>query len=540
MKNFIVTILASVLFFNLSAQNPVATGPSKQAPVQRPKLVVGIVVDQMRWDYLYRYYNRYAADGGFKRLMGKGFSCENTFIPYTPAVTACGHTAIYTGSVPAIHGITGNDWWDYDLNKYLYCTDDDSVKTVGSNTELGKMSPHNLLVTTIGDELRLATNFKSKVIGVALKDRSAILPAGHSANAAFWYDNKTGDWISSSYYMNQLPAWVNEINAKKLVDKYYTQDWNLLYPAATYDQSVPVVKPFAHPLKQYVAKNYGVISATPYGNNFTFDMAMAAVNGEQLGAGSSTDMLTVSLSSPDYIGHAYGPNSIEAEDGFLRLDKELGDFLNFLDQHFGKEECLVFLTADHGAANVPAFLKEHKIPSGNFDDEKITGAINLQLKAKTGIDELVIGIMNYQVYLNRNAIVTSKLNKDSVDKWVMDYLLQQPEMERVLLLDNLAGVTLNEKIKSALTNGYYPKRSGDLQLVLKPQYIDGFLRGGTTHGVWNPYDTHIPLLWYGWKIKPGSLNREVYMTDIAATVAALLHIQMPSGSVGHVIEEIMK
>ncbi|MDB5276472.1 MAG: alkaline phosphatase family protein [Ferruginibacter sp.] len=540
MKNFIVTILASILFFNLSAQNPVATGPSKQAPVQRPKLVVGIVVDQMRWDYLYRYYNRYAADGGFKRLMGKGFSCENTFIPYTPAVTACGHTAIYTGSVPAIHGITGNDWWDYDLNKYLYCTDDDSVKTVGSNTELGKMSPHNLLVTTIGDELRLATNFKSKVIGVALKDRSAILPAGHSANAAFWYDNKTGDWISSSYYMNQLPAWVNEINAKKLVDKYYTQDWNLLYPAATYDQSVPVVKPFAHPLKQYVAKNYGVISATPYGNNFTFDMAMAAVNGEQLGAGSSTDMLTVSLSSPDYIGHAYGPNSIEAEDGFLRLDKELGDFFNFLDQHFGKEECLVFLTADHGAANVPSFLKEHKIPSGNFDDEKITGAINLQLKAKTGIDELVIGIMNYQVYLNRNAIVTSKLNKDSVDKWVMDYLLQQPEMERVLLLDNLAGVTLNEKIKSALTNGYYPKRSGDLQLVLKPQYIDGFLRGGTTHGVWNPYDTHIPLLWYGWKIKPGSLNREVYMTDIAATVAALLHIQMPSGSVGHVIEEIMK
>ncbi|MDN3655295.1 alkaline phosphatase family protein [Ferruginibacter paludis] len=540
MKNFIVTILASVLFFNLSAQNPVATAPSKQATVQRPKLVVGIVVDQMRWDYLYRYYNRYAADGGFKRLMGKGFSCENTFIPYTPAVTACGHTAIYTGSVPAIHGITGNDWWDYDLNKYLYCTDDDSVKTVGSNTELGKMSPHNLLVTTIGDELRLATNFKSKVIGVALKDRSAILPAGHSANAAFWYDNKTGDWISSSYYMNQLPAWVNEINAKKLVDKYYTQDWNLLYPAATYDQSAPVVKPFAHPLKQYVAKNYGVISATPFGNNFTFDMAMAAVNGEQLGAGSSTDMLTVSLSSPDYIGHAYGPNSIEAEDGFLRLDKELGDFLNFLDQHFGKEECLVFLTADHGAANVPAFLKEHKIPAGNFDDEKITGAINLQLKTKTGIDELVIGIMNYQVYLNRNAIVTSKLNKDSVDKWVMDYLLQQPEMERVLLLDNLAGVTLNEKIKSALTNGYYPKRSGDLQLVLKPQYIDGFLRGGTTHGVWNPYDTHIPLLWYGWKIKPGSLNREVYMTDIAATVAALLHIQMPSGSVGHVIEEIMK
>jgi predicted AlkP superfamily pyrophosphatase or phosphodiesterase len=540
MKNFIVTILASVLFFNLPAQNPVANAASKQGAIQHPKLVVGIVVDQMRWDYLYRYYNRYAPDGGFKRLMGKGFSCENTFIPYTPAVTACGHTAIYTGSVPAIHGITGNDWWDYDLNKYRYCTDDDSVKTIGSNTELGKMSPHNLLATTIGDELRLATNFKSKVIGVALKDRSAILPAGHSANGAFWYDNKTGDWISSSYYMNQLPAWVNEVNAKKLVDKYYAQDWTLLYPAATYDQSAAGAKPFAHPLKQYATKNYGVISATPFGNNFTFDMAMAAVNGERLGTGAATDMLTVSLSSPDYIGHAYGPNSIEAEDGFLRLDKELGDFLNFLDQHFGKEECLVFLTADHGAASVPAFLKEHKIPAGNFDDEKIAGEMNQLLKTKTGAEELVIGIMNYQVYLNRNAILNAKLNKDSVDKWVTDYLLRQPEIERVLMLEKLAGTTLNDKIKSALTNGYYPKRSGDIQLVLKPQYIDGFLRGGTTHGVWNPYDTHIPLLWYGWKIKPGSLNREVYMTDIAATIAAMLHIQMPSGSVGHVIEEVIQ
>jgi predicted AlkP superfamily pyrophosphatase or phosphodiesterase len=540
MKNFIVTILAGVLFFNLPAQNPATTAVSKPASIQRPKLVVGIVVDQMRWDYLYRYYNRYAPDGGFKRLLGKGFSCENTFIPYTPAITACGHTAIYTGSVPAIHGITGNDWWDYDLNKYMYCTDDDSVKTVGSNTELGKMSPHNLLATTIGDELRLATNFKSKVIGVALKDRSAILPAGHSANGAYWYDNKTGDWISSTYYLSQLPAWVNEVNAKRLVDKYYTQDWNLLYPAATYDQSAAGVKPFAHPLKQYAAKNYGVISATPFGNNFTFDMAMAAINGEQLGTGTSTDLLTVSLSSPDYIGHAYGPNSIEAEDGFLRLDKELGDFLNFLDQRFGKEECLVFLTADHGAANMPAFLKEHKIPAGNFDDEKIATEMNQLLKTKTGTDELVIGIMNYQVYLNRNAMATAKLNKDSIVKWVMDYLLRQPEIDRLLLLENLASATLNDKIKSALTNGYNPKRSGDIQLIFKPQYIDGFLRGGTTHGVWNPYDTHIPLLWYGWKIKPGSSNREVYMTDIAATIAALLHIQMPSGSVGHVIEEVMK
>ena len=540
MNKFLFTLLACIFFLNLPAQNNAGVAVPKPSPIQRPKLVVGIVVDQMRWDYLYRYYSLYAPDGGFKRLLGKGFSCENTLIPYTPTVTACGHSGIYTGSVPAIHGITGNDWWDYDLNKYVYCTDDDGVKTIGSNTELGRMSPHNLLTTTIGDELRLATNFKSKVIGIAIKDRSAILPAGHSANAAFWYDNKTGDWISSSYYMNQLPVWVNELNAKKLVDKYYAQDWNLLYPIGVYDQSAAGVKPFVHPLKQYVAKNYGVISATPYGNNLTFDMAMAAINGEQLGAGAVTDMLTLSLSSPDYIGHGYGPNSIEAEDGFLRLDKELGDFLNFLDQKVGKEECLVFLTADHGAANMPSFLKDHKIPAGNFDDEKTAKEINRFLKEKTGADEIVTGILNYQVYLNRNAINTAKLNKDSINKWVMDYLLQQPQIERTLVLENLAAATLNEKIKTALTNGYYPKRSGDIQIVFKPQYIDGFLNGGTTHGVWNPYDAHIPLLWYGWKIKAASSNREIYMTDIAATISAILHIQMPSGSVGHVIEELMK
>ena len=215
-----------------------------QEKIQRPKLVVGIVVDQMRWDYLYRYYDRYAADGGFKRLLGQGFSCENTLIPYVPTITACGHTCLYTGSVPAIHGITGNDWWDYKVNKSVYCSQDDSVKTIGSNSALGKMSPANLLVTTICDELRLATNFHSKVIGLALKDRGAILTAGHSANAAYWYDNQTGDWISSSYYLQDLPGWVKEHNAKKLADKYYAQNWNTLYPITTYTQSTENDKPY--------------------------------------------------------------------------------------------------------------------------------------------------------------------------------------------------------------------------------------------------------------------------------------------------------
>ncbi|HLK27688.1 MAG TPA: alkaline phosphatase PafA [Puia sp.] len=522
-----------------------------QNTIQRPKIVVGIVVDQMRWDYLYRYYNRYS-ENGFKRLINQGFSCDNTSIPYIPAITACGHTSIYTGSVPAINGITGNDWWDYSLSQVVYCTGDDSTKTVGSNTEAGKMSPHNLLVTTICDELRLATNFRNKVVGIALKDRAAILPAGHSANAAFWYDDKTGDWITSSYYMNDLPKWVKDLNAQKLVDKYFAQDWNTLYPLNTYVQSTPDeeayeyrpfganAKGFPYNLKQFIGKGYGLLPVTPYGSSLTFDMAKAAINGEQLGSDSTTDFLAISLSTPDYIGHSFGPNSVEAEDGFLRLDNDLDDFLKFLDTKIGKGEYLVFLSADHGAAHVPSFLKDNKIPAGSVDEQRLTDDINKLLKDKFRVEKLVIGIINYQVFLDRNAIEKAKLNKELVNKETINFLMQQQGILRCFALDALSSTTLSPKIKNAAANGYFPSRSGDIQLIYQPQWIADFINRGTTHGAWNPYDTHIPLLWFGWNIHSGKTNREIFMTDIAPTIASMLHIQMPSGSIGTVIEELGK
>ena len=532
------------------SQNNAPVTAALPASVQRPKLVVGIVVDQMRWDYLYRFYNRYKDNGGFKRLLGNGFSCENTMIPYVPTVTACGHTSIYTGSVPAIDGITGNDWWDYDLSRDVYCTEDEQEKTVGGVTKDGQMSPRNLLVTTVGDELRLATNFSSKVIGIALKDRAAILPAGHSANAAYWYEEATGNWISSSYYMDALPQWVQELNAKKLADHYFALDWDTLYPLATYTQSTPDVEPyeyrpfgraakgFPYNLKQFAGKKYGILDATPYGSSFTLDMAKAAVNGERLGSGNSTDLLAISLSSPDYIGHTFGPNSVEAEDDFLRLDAYLGDFIDFLDEKIGKGQYLLFLTADHGAAQVPFFLNQHKIPAGNAVDAGYADDISKLLKNKFGRDSLLISISNYQVNFNRVLIKKLGLNKDSVNKTVIDYLLVQPGVYRAFAIDKTDQTTLNATIKTAVTNGYYPPRSGDLELIFKPQWIEGFENGGTTHGEWNPYDAHIPLIWYGWNIKAGHTSREVYMTDIAPTIASMLHIQMPGGSVGHVIGEV--
>ncbi|HEX6848174.1 MAG TPA: alkaline phosphatase PafA [Chitinophagaceae bacterium] len=526
-----------------------AQSGSPNETLQRPKLVVGITIDQMRWDYLYRYYDRYAGDGGFKRILNQGFSCENTLIPYAPTVTAPGHTSIYTGSVPAIHGIAGNFWWDVAEQRNVYCTEDKTVKTVGSATTMGLQSPRNLLVTTICDELRLSTNFQSKIIGIAIKDRGGILPAGHSANAAYWYDSQAGNWITSTYYMTELPKWVNDLNAKKLVDKYYEQGWNTLYPVNTYTQSTADVKPyetksigtgFPYDLKKFVGKNYGTIVSTPHGNSFTIDMAKAAIEGESLGADGITDILAVSFSSPDYIGHGFGPNSIEQEDDFYRLDKELGDFLNYLDSKIGKGQYTVFLSADHGVAHVPAFMKENKLPGGNFNEGAVVEQLNQVLKDKFGSGNFVLDISNYQVVLNNNVINDKKLRREEIVDSVIGFLSRQTAVAKVFDLHRFNESALPAKMKEMAMNGYYPARAGDIQIILKSNYIESFLTGGTTHGMWYPYDAHIPLLWYGWGIKAGKTNRETYMTDIAPTLAALLHIQMPGGSVGKVIHEVMK
>lgn len=520
--------------------------------VQRPKLVVGLVVDQMRWDYLYRYYDRYTVNGGFKRLLNQGFSCENTMIPYTPTVTACGHSCIYTGSVPAINGITGNLWWDRELKREVYCTEDKTVKTVGSNSTLGQMSPRNLLVTTICDELRLATNFRSKVIGVALKDRGGIVTAGHSANAAYWYDNTSGDWITSTYYMDDLPKWVKDFNAQKLVDKYYKQGWNTLFPLNTYIQSTtdnktyegkpfgPDVNGFPYDTKNFIGKNYLTIASMPQGNTLTTEFAKAAINGEQLGADNITDFLAVSYSSPDYIGHGFGPNSIESEDGFLRLDKELGNLLEFLDSKVGKNQYLVFLSADHGVVQVPEFLNEHHLPATRVFISDIRKTMNELLKNKYGKGNLIVSTDNYQFHLNNSVLDSAHLDSEELKTWIINYLSVTPGITRAFAINKLMQTTLNAKQKEMLANGYYPKRSGDVQIILQPQFIEGYSTTGTTHGLWNPYDAHIPLLWYGWGIKQGKTNRETYMTDIAPTIAAMLHIQMPSGCVGHAIEDVMK
>ncbi|MEO6314329.1 MAG: alkaline phosphatase PafA [Chitinophagaceae bacterium] len=529
------------------AQAKPAVGTSQL--LQRPKLVVGIVVDQMRWDYLYRYYNRYG-NGGFKRLINQGFSCENTFINYLPSYTAVGHSTIFTGSVPALHGIAGNDWTEQLTGKSMYCTSDSTVQSVGNESEDGKMSPRNLLVSTITDELRLATNFQSRVVGVSLKDRASILPAGHLANAAYWFDDASGHFITSSYYMQQLPAWVTAYNNNGKIARLIEKDWNTLYPINSYVNSDSGGKPwqgkfggettgmFPHAINQIYKQNKGSIRYTPFGNALTIDFAKAALDAYQLGRGTATDFLTINCASTDYVGHMFGPNSIEVEDTYLRLDQELAAFLELLDKKVGKGQYLVFLSADHGAAHSIGFMQEHKLPADFWYTKPLADTLNKLLAAKFKVPGLVRSIMNYQVNFNLSKITEEQLDYGAIKKTVVEFVQRQPGVSYAVDVAELGNSPVPEPIKSMIANGYNFKRSGGVQIVLMAGWFEGYSKTGTTHGTWNPYDTHIPLLFYGWNIKPGKTNRETHMTDIAATLAGLLHIQMPNGCVGHVIEEV--
>ncbi|HYK55280.1 MAG TPA: alkaline phosphatase PafA [Flavisolibacter sp.] len=530
--------LLLLVVFSAQAQN-----------VNRPKLVVGMVVDQMRWDYLYRYYDRYTNDG-FKRLLREGFSCENTFIPYLPTHTAPGHTCVYTGSVPALHGIMGNNWYDEAQKKTVYCTDDSTVQTVGSTSVAGKMSPRNMWANTVTDELRLATNFQSKTIAIALKDRGAILPGGHMANAAYWFDNATGGWISSTFYMQDLPAWVKKFNNRKLPDTYLSQNWNTLFPIETYKQSTADSNAyegklgtedftFPHTTASITSNKYESFRTTPSGNTYTFEMAKAALEAEQLGKRGVTDFLALSFSSPDYIGHTFGPNSIEVEDTYLRLDRELAGFLKHLDATIGKGQYLVFLTADHGAAHNATFLRDNKISVGSFDEAKVRRELNDSLQKYFGSKNLIGRYTNYQYFLDDSVVAQNNINRKKLKEYIICVLAKQPAEYTAVDIADISASSLPVDLKVVLSNSFNAKLSGDIQVIFKPSGIDSW-RVGATHGLWNPYDSHIPLLWFGWKIKPGKSHREVYMTDIAPTVSALLHIQMPNATIGNVIEEVIR
>ncbi len=550
-KKLILFLLLFFIITSLLAQKKKSSVFFETSVPDKPKLIVGIVVDQMRYDFLYRYSEKYTS-GGFKRLINEGFNCRNNHYDYAPTVTAAGHAAIFTGSIPAIDGIIGNEWFNKKTGKAVYCVDDSTVKTIGSDSKAGLMSPKNLLVSTITDQLKIANNFQSKTIGIALKDRGSILPAGHTANAAYWFDSKNGAWITSTFYMNELPQWVQDFNALKMPQKYMAEGWKTLLPIEQYTESTPDNQPyeaklsgektptFPHELAAQSGVNLlEVIRTTPFGNTLTKDFALAAIQNENLGKSPKTDFLTVSFSSPDYVGHSFGPNSIEIEDTYLRLDKDIAEILTSLDNSLGKGNYLVFLSADHGVADVPGFAQSQKLPAGVLDASVSSKEVKTALKIAFGEGEFIRAEDNSQLYLNDTLLKAKKLTYAEVYAVVRETLLKREDVADVVDLHNLANSTLPDYQLKYVKNGFNPRRSGDIMIVLNPSWFTG-RKQGTTHGTLYRYDTHVPLLFYGWKVKAGETTLRTNISDISPTIADLLSILEPNGSIGNVISGVKK
>lgn len=540
----LTTIIITGLFsISLHAQTDVKVIPQKEN--MQPRLVVGIVIDQMRYDYLAKYYNKFSQNG-FKKLLTQGFNCKNTNYNYAPTFTGPGHASIYTGTTQSFHGIISNDWFVRDSGKVVYVTDDPTVQTVGSaSTKAGKMSPHNMLASTIGDELRLYSNLKSKVISVSLKDRAAILPGGHLSNGSYWFDSGSGNFITSTFYKKELPQWVTDFNAQHLADKYLSQPWNTLLPIEQYTESADDDNPyeglyqgetkpvFPHNLPAMFSKtDYAVLLSTPFGNTIVKDIALAALKGEKLGKNDYTDFLAISFSSTDYIGHKMGPQSIELEDTYLRLDRDLAEIIIYLEKNYGKDNFLLFLTADHAVAYVPEELMNLKMNAGYFSYKIFSDSLKKYLYREYNDSSLVSCIINDQIYLNRPLIKRKNINLKNLQDDIVSFSLTFNGVANAYTSYQLNGETLKNKSAGLMQNGFYIKRSGDIALLLEPAWLDDYSHTGTSHGTTYSYDTHVPLLWYGWNIKPGNTSKPVDITDIAATIASFLNIMPPSACIG--------
>ena len=488
-----------------------------------------------------------------RRLIHQGFNCENAHFNYIPTYTAVGHASIYTGTTPAVHGIISNDWYDKELKKSIYCVDDSNYSGVGAQTG-GNKSPARLLTTTVTDELHLAQNNRGKIIGISLKDRSAILPVGHTANAAYWIEsNNEGKFSTSTFYMETLPGWVVDFNNRKLPEKYINQKWETLYPIESYTESIAddnlyeqsfagqEKAVFPYDLKALSTQNggYDVLKSTPFGNTLLFEFAKSAVQHEKLGKGEFTDFLAISFSSPDYIGHQFGVDSKEIEDTYLRLDKELGEFLFFLDKTLGKNNYTLFLTADHAAVQVPAYLNSLKIPAGYIDMKDFNSYIQNFCQSRYGSVNLIENVSNSQIFLNRDELKRLKLDRNTVSEELAELIIDYKNVFKVVTAKTLQNTSFSDRILKYLQNGYNQKQSGDVMIIPNPATIV-YSKKGSTHGSGFSYDTHVPVLFYGRGIQIGSSKSPVSITDIAPTLANLLQISFPNGSSGNVIEAALK
>jgi predicted AlkP superfamily phosphohydrolase/phosphomutase len=512
----------------------------------QPKLVVGIVVDQMRYDYLEKYYNDFE-ENGFKKLMNHGSNFTNCAINYIPTVTAAGHASIYTGTTPYYHGIVTNNWKNRNSNEYINaCT---AINPPNTNFEEGisiDKSPEQLLSTTIGDQIKLSNYGKSKVISISLKDRGAILPAGKSADAAYWFDPETGKFITSFYYMQKLPEWITRFNNSDILSSYLSKEWNLLKSIEVYEDLPEDNSPyefdtfnegrtsFPHSLNNVPKKDiYNKFMLTPFGNQILIDLAKEVLVNEDLGKGKFIDHLAISFSTPDKIGHDYGPQSYEVKDTYLRLDQQIADLLTTLDSHVGEGNYILFLTADHGAQENTKHLKDLNIDAGNLQTTKFFDHLQTFLEKKYNTNKIISTRFSRNIYLNYDEINKQNLVGAEIEQSIKKYLLfNVPAITEVYTRTELGLMTASRSDKNYILNGYNKKRSGDILYSLKANYLTWARNLGATHGSGHEYDTHIPLIYYGSNIPAETRNDEVYIVDIAATIADFIGVNKPSDCIG--------
>ncbi|MCX6325109.1 MAG: alkaline phosphatase family protein [Bacteroidia bacterium] len=532
------------------------SGQGAYLPPDRPRLVIGIVVEQLKYDQLEKFRDK-LGENGIKRLINEGTYFKNASFEYMLTQSAPGHATISTGSEPSFHGITSDNWYLPLRNELIYCTKDIEVNPVGGSFEAGLHSPVNLQSSTFSDELEMATNKKAKVFGVGLKESSAIFSAGHAADGAYWFDNTTGTWMSSTYYIDTLPVWVNDFNAMKFSESYLNNTWSLFKPAQDYadcladsnnfEAGFNGINYFPYDLRKMSSKgifnsrnDFSLLRETPFGNSFTTNFAIRLIEKEGLGKDDVTDYLSICYSATDNIGHRFGPSSVEMGDAILRLDDEIKNLLTFLNDSIGKKNILIYFTSAHGISEIPAVLESNRIPAGYFKQNQALQLLRSYLNAVYGEGDWVKGYSERQIFLNRTLIEDARLPLEEVQKKVARFIVQFTGVAAAYPYSAFEANDFGNGNLKRIINNFSPQISGDIIVTLNPGWVEKEGDYVTNHNSPYEYDSHVPLIWYGWTVNRASVTRKVNMTDIAATLSSLCKVPYPNACTGEPLFELFR
>ncbi len=545
----ITCILALTFVFKISGQGA-------YLPPDKPRLVIGIVVEQLRYDLLEKFRDR-LSENGIKRLINEGTYYRNASFQYILTQGAPGFATISTGTEPAFHGITSDNWYVPLKNELIYCTNDVSVNPVGGSYEAGLHSPVNLMASTFSDELRMATKGKSKVFAVGIKEYASILSAGHSADGAFWFDNTTGTWMSCTYYMKSLPFWVQEFNGMKYSDTFLNYTWSMYRPRDYYADCMPDSNKheaglfgqnyFPYDLRKLRTKSgkasrqdFSLLRETPFADHLTTDFAIKLIEKEGLGKDDITDYLSICYSSTEYIGHRFGPSSVEMADALLRLDHQIETLLTYLNDNIGKRNILVYFTSAHGVSEIPTILESNRIPSGYFRQNQALQLLRSYLNAVFGEGNWVKGYSEKQIYLNRVLIEDAKIPIEEIQKRVARFMVQFSGVTTAYPYSAFEANDFSNGNLRRIINNFSPQRSGDVIVILNPGWVEKDGEDVTNHNSPYDYDSHVPLIWYGWTVNRATVTRKINMTDIATTLSSLCKVPNPNAASGEPLVELFR